>query len=412
MPAVSTQLSRQRVEPVKKVSTKRVSILGVTGSIGQSTLSVIDQNAENYEVVAITGGSNVAALAEAAKRTNAEYVAIADDSKLDELRLALNGFDCEVGAGANSILHAASMPADMIVSAIVGFAGLAPTLSAIEQGACVALANKESLVCAGTYVMSKARAQNISVLPVDSEHNAIFQSLAGSQLDQVETITLTASGGPFRTWGAESIANATVSEALKHPKWEMGRKITIDSASLMNKGLELIEAAHLFEVGLKQLRVLVHPQSVVHGMVSFVDGSVVAELGAPDMCTPIAHCLSYPLRQKVSVERLDLAKVGTLTFEEPDRTRFPALQLAEEALESGDVATNILNAANEVAVDLFLSEKISFSQLTDLLKAAVDNVLKLEDIPATIESYESANQTDSISRVWTFDYALKLGMKV
>lgn len=383
---------------------RHISILGATGSIGKSTLSIVETHPELYQVVAVTGGSNVRRLAEIARATRAEFVAIADLSKLGELKSALSDLPCEVVGGAEGVIMAASRPCDMTISAIVGFAGLAPTLAALDVCSMLALANKESLVCAGTLVRNKAARKNVTLLPLDSEHNAIFQALNAERIESVEKITLTASGGPFRTWEKSKIAAAKPEQALKHPNWSMGAKITIDSATLMNKGLEVIEAHHLFPIRPDQLEVVVHPESIIHGMVSFIDGAVLAELGCPDMRTPIAHCMGHPHRILAPVERLSLAKISQLTFEEPDLERFPMLKLALDALTLGDVATNLLNAANESAVHHFLEKRLSFYGMSDLVARVLEEGLREFTSSNTIATLDEAIAIDAFARNSAFDF--------
>ena len=390
--------------PSSKAKLRRISILGATGSIGKSTLSIVETHPDLYKVVAVTGGGNVARLVEVARATRAEFVAIADETKLENLKEALSSLPCEVAGGDAGIIEAAKISCDMTISAIVGFAGLAPTLAALDSCQTLALANKESLVCAGTLVRKKAATNNVTLLPMDSEHNAIFQALNGEKIESVEKVTLTASGGPFRTWSKDQIAKAGPEQALKHPNWSMGAKITIDSATLMNKGLEIIEAHQLFPISHDQLDVVVHPESIIHGMVSFVDGAVIAELGCPDMCTPIAHCMGHPERISAPVERLSLAKLGSLTFEEPDYNRFPMLGLALQALAKGDVATNLLNAANEIAVHQFLNKELSFYGMSDLVAKVLDEGLKNFSGSQSIDSLEEAIEVDHFARNKGFDF--------
>lgn len=340
---------------------RTVSILGVTGSIGQSTIAVIEElraQGGDIPVQAVTAGANLKALVEACKRLRPRFAAVADASQLEAARAALDGLGMEVGAGPAALEEAGARPADWVMSAIVGAAGLRPTLAAIRQGAMVALANKECLVCAGPLMLEAAAASGAKLLPVDSEHNAIFQVL--THPERVEKLTLTASGGPFRTWSSEAMARATPAEACAHPRWSMGRKISVDSATLMNKGLELIEAAYLFGLDEKFIDVVVHPESIVHSFVHYVDGSVLAQLGAADMRIPIAHTLCWPDRGRVSTPRLDLAAAAALHFEAPDPVRFPALALARSALRTGALAAAALNAANEEAVGAFLAGRIRF----------------------------------------------------
>ncbi|WP_425502047.1 1-deoxy-D-xylulose-5-phosphate reductoisomerase [Prosthecomicrobium pneumaticum] len=351
---------------------RRITLLGATGSIGRSAADIVQQQPERFVVEAVTANGNAEALAETAKSLGARLAVVADPAAYDDLVAALAGSGIEAAAGAAAVVEAAARPADLVVAGLVGSIGLAPTLAAIEAGADIALANKECLVCAGGLFLAAAERAGVHILPVDSEHNAVFQALDAENCGAVERIVLTASGGPFRTWTHEQMRRATAAEALRHPNWSMGRKISIDSATLMNKGLEVIEAHHLFAAPAEQLEVLVHPQSVVHGMVVYADGSVVAQLGAADMRIPIAHCLAWPERVAVATPRLDLTAVGTLTFEKPDSDRFPSLALAYEALRAGDWATTVLNAANEVAVEAFLDGAIGFLDIASVVRDGLD----------------------------------------
>ncbi|MFG1344701.1 1-deoxy-D-xylulose-5-phosphate reductoisomerase [Xanthobacter autotrophicus DSM 431] len=353
---------------------KRLSLLGATGSIGQSVAKLLADAPGLFRVEAVAGGRDVAALAETARALGARFAALADPAGSKALAEALSGSGIESGAGPSAVMEAARREADVVVSAIVGVAGLAPTVAAFGAGRRVALANKECLVAAGTFFMAEAARTGTEILPVDSEHNAIFQALSAGPAKDVETITLTASGGPFRRKSREEIARATVQDALKHPNWSMGAKITIDSATLMNKGLELIEAQHLFGLPADRFEAIVHPESVVHGLVSFVDGSVVAGLAVPDMCVPIAHCLGFPERIGTSCRRLDLVALGSLTFEAPDEVRFPALALARSAMVAGGAVATVLNAANEVAVAAFLEGRIGLYGITDAVAATLDRI--------------------------------------
>jgi 1-deoxy-D-xylulose-5-phosphate reductoisomerase len=357
---------------------KKVSILGATGSIGKSTLDLIERSPEEFEVVALTASVNIAALADAARRTNAKLAVIADESRLPDLEAALQGTRCRAATGGDALIEAAAGDADLIMAAIVGCAGLRPTMAAVESGKTVALANKEALVTAGQLMTEAARRSGAKLLPVDSEHNAIFQSLAGSRIEQVSRIILTASGGPFRTASAETIRNATPAQAVAHPNWSMGAKISVDSATLMNKGLELIEAHYLFDLPSERIDILIHPQSVIHSLVEYIDGSVLAQLGSPDMRIPIAYALAWPDRMPTPTRRLDLVAISRLDFAEPDADRFPALRLAREALEAGGSSAAVLNAANEIAVATFLEGKIAFPDISRLVEAA----LQENDSPA------------------------------
>jgi 1-deoxy-D-xylulose-5-phosphate reductoisomerase len=354
---------------------RRVSVLGATGSIGCNTVEVLASAGESCQVEALVANSNAELLAAQARRLRARIAVVGDEAAGDELRARLAGSGIEAAAGRSAVLEAAARPVDWMMAAIVGVAGLEPTMAAMAEGASVALANKECLVSAGTCFMGEARRRGSMVIPVDSEHSAIFQSLGESGTGNVERIVLTASGGPFRTWSAEQMARATPDQALRHPNWDMGAKITIDSASMMNKGLELIEAHHLFGLPGEKIDILVHPESAVHGMVEFSDRSVIAQLGAPDMRTPIAVALAWPERMAAPAERLDLLKLGHLTFEAPDERRFPALRLAREALGEGPAATAILNAANEVAVPAFLSGGIGFLDIPEVVERTLEEQL-------------------------------------
>jgi 1-deoxy-D-xylulose-5-phosphate reductoisomerase len=355
-------------------ATRTVTVLGATGSVGRNTVDLLVRNRERFRVVALTANSNVELLAEQARLLLPDVAVIGDPRKRDALRDALQGTAVEVMAGEAAIVEAASRPADIVVAAIVGAAGLRPTLAASRQGSIVAIANKECLVCAGELVMAEVERSGATLLPVDSEHNAIFQVFETANASEVERLILTASGGPFRRWTRAEMAVATPAQAVAHPNWDMGRKISVDSATLMNKGLELIEAAYLFPVPAEKIEVLVHPQSIVHSMVAYVDGSVLAQLGPPDMRTPIAYTLSWPERMAAPTKRLDLAEIGQLSFEKPDFERFPALSLARSALTRGNGSTAILNAANEVAVASFLDEKIGFLDITTVVEETLDRV--------------------------------------
>ncbi len=353
-------------------SPRRLVILGATGSIGKSTIDLIERNPESFSVVALAGGRDHAALARVARALKPEFVAIRDEAAYSALKQALEGTNIQVAAGREAVIEAAVRDADLVISAIVGAAGVEPTHAALEAGRDVALANKECLVCAGVPFMRTAERLGVRLLPMDSEHNAIFQALGGADPATIERMIITASGGPFRTWSKEAIEKATVAEALNHPNWSMGPKITIDSATMMNKGLELIEAHHLFGVPAHKLDVVVHPQSIVHGLVSFADGAVTAGMGAPDMRVPIAHCLGFPNRMTAPTPRLDLAAIGSLTFERPDYERFPALRLALDALAAGCGLPTVLNAANEIAVEAFLAGKIPFGGIARHVAGALE----------------------------------------
>ena len=350
---------------------RKIAILGATGSIGKSTVDLIERNRERFKVTAVTAATNVEALAEIARRTGASLAVVADESRYTDLAELLVGANCRAAAGSEALAEAAAGEADLVIAAIVGCAGLRPVMAAIEAGKIVALANKEALVTAGRLMTDAASASGATLLPVDSEHNAIFQCLAGNCADHVSKIILTASGGPFRTASAEAISAATPAQAEAHPNWTMGAKISVDSATLMNKGLELIEAHYLFGLPSGRIDILIHPQSVIHSMVEFVDGSVLAQLGSPDMRIPIAYALAWPERIETPAQRLDLAAIARLEFELPDQGRFPALRLAREALEAGGAAPVVLNAANEVAVAAFLDGDIRFPDITHLVEEAL-----------------------------------------
>lgn len=367
-----TAIDLLRPRPRAQLDVRSVSILGATGSIGASTVDLIKRAPDNYQVEAVSARRNAAALAKIARELGAKLAVVADPAAYNDLKSALSGSNIEPAAGEAALLEAAQRPADWVMAAISGSIGLKPTLAAIERGATVALANKECLVCAGALFMRRAASVGATVLPVDSEHNAIFQALGAGSREDVKRIILTASGGPFRSWSLEAIRRATREQALRHPNWSMGPKITVDSASLMNKGLELIEAHHLFAIPPDEIDVLVHPQSVVHGLVEFRDGSVVAQMGPPDMRIPIAHCLAWPRRLDGPAPRLDLAKLRELSFETPDTARFPALALARRALSTGGAAPTVLNAADEIAVGEFIAGRISFPAITALVEATLD----------------------------------------
>ncbi|GAB1716086.1 MAG: 1-deoxy-D-xylulose 5-phosphate reductoisomerase [Nitrobacter sp.] len=376
---------------------RTVTILGATGSIGNSTMDLLRGARGRYRVEALTANSNVEVLVKLAREFDARFVAVADTSRFGELKDALAGSDIACGVGESAIIEAASRPADWVMAAVSGAAGLKPALAAVDRGTTIALANKECLVCAGDFFMQRAAKAGACILPADSEHNALFQALSSGNRDELTRVIITASGGPFRTWVAADIENATLAQALKHPNWSMGRKITIDSASMMNKGLEVIEAACLFALTPEEIDVLVHPQSIVHGMVEFSDRSVVAQLGTPDMRTPIAHCLGWPERIAGPATKLDLASIGQLTFEAPDFARFPALKLAYEALRTGNGATTVYNAANEIAVAAFIGEKIRFGAIARLVEATLNGWIRAGNL-APLASADDAIAVDHNAR--------------
>ncbi|MGB0551116.1 MAG: 1-deoxy-D-xylulose-5-phosphate reductoisomerase [Alphaproteobacteria bacterium] len=370
---------------------KSVTILGSTGSVGCQTIDLLERDRGNFKVVALTANQNVELLVKQAIDLRPDYVAIGDERQYEALKQALSGRGIEVGAGEKGIGEAADRDAEWVMAAIVGAAGLKPTLRAIQRGATVALANKECLVCAGELLMAEMSRRNARLLPVDSEHNAIYQVFDFERIEGIEKLILTASGGPFRNYSREDMRLVTPSQAVAHPNWDMGAKISVDSATMMNKGLEIIEAHHIFGIPEERIKVIVHPQSVIHSMVSYVDGSVLAQLGSPDMRTPIAYTLAWPARMATPSKRLDLGEIGSLDFEAPDPERFPALRLTREALKAGGSAATILNAANEIAVAAFLSKQIGFLDIASVVEdsmsdinygslSSIDDVFYLDDV--------------------------------
>lgn len=372
---------------------KTVNILGATGSVGTSTLDLVEREPEAFRVRALTANCDVAGLAAAAIRTNAELAVVADESCLPALRSALAGSAVASAGGAQAVCDAAANGADWTMGAIVGCAGLRPTLAAIEQGGTVVLANKEPLVSAGAIITAAAARHGATLLPADSEHNAIFQCLDLAQVDRVRRIILTASGGPFRDWSRDAMAAVTPAQAVAHPNWSMGAKISVDSATMMNKGLELIEAAALFPIAADRIEIVIHRQSVIHSLVDYVDGSMLAQLGPSDMRVPIAHCLAWPERMATPMAPLDLVKIGRLDFEAPDETRFRSLALARAAVEAGGARPTILNAANEIAVAAFLKGAIGFLEIA----AIVDDTLQRYD-PAAPETLDAVLHVDAEAR--------------
>ena len=356
-----------RVESVPQ-QPRRVTLLGSTGSIGHSTVDLLLRNRDEFIVEAVTANRNVVLLAEQARKLNARFAAVADPNEYGALKDALAGSGIEAASGPGALIEAAERPADMVMAGIVGSAGLGPTLAAVRRGRIVAFANKEVLVCAGSLFMQEVAAHGATLLPVDSEHNAIWQCFDFERVEGIEKITLTCSGGPFREKSVEHMRDASVKQAVAHPTWNMGAKISIDSATLMNKGLEIIEAHHLFKLPSERIDVVIHPQSVIHGLVTYHDGSVLAHMGTPDMRTPIAYVLGWPARAAAPMARLDLAAVGRLTFEPPDPVRFPALRLAREALVQGGGSPTVLNAANETAVQHFINERIGFLDIAAIVE--------------------------------------------
>lgn len=376
----------------------RVSIFGATGSIGQNTIDLIARDAETYEVVALSGGRNIAQLAHDAQRLKAEVAVTAFPEMLPDLRDALAGSGIEAAAGSAALLEAASRPADWVMSAIVGIAGLAPGLKAIEQGATLALANKESLVAAGPLLMAMAKAHSARILPVDSEHSAVFQALVGEDPAAIERIIITASGGAFRDWPFEKLASATLAQASSHPNWDMGQRITIDSASMFNKALEVIEVREYFGVRPEQIEVLVHPESLVHALVGFNDGALMAHLGAPDMRHAIGYALHWPERKHLPVNRLDLAQIGKLSFSSPDLQRYPALRLAGDVMQMGGLAGTVFNAAKERALDFFIAGRIGFMDMARIVEDVLDRVSASSSHIGAEISLDNVLQIDHLAR--------------
>ena len=388
-----TEARREAKPRVQTEGPRWVAILGSTGSVGCNTVDVVERHPNDYRVDALTAQSNVDRLIEQALRLKPRFVAIGDEQHYAKLKDALAGSGIAIGAGRSAVIEAAARPSDWVMSAIVGAAGLEPTLAAVRRGAMIGLANKETLICAGALMMKELTQHGAIMLPVDSEHSAIFQVFDFEKQDAIEKIILTASGGPFRTRSVAEMKSVTPAQAVAHPNWSMGAKISVDSATMMNKGLELIEAHHLFRMPEEQIEILVHPQSVIHSMVAYQDGSVLAQLGTPDMRTPIAYALGWPKRIAAPSARLDFAKVAQLTFEAPDPIRFPALRIAREALKAGGTAPAILNAANEVAVAAFLGGKIGFMDIPALVEGV------LEKLPnAELSSIEDVIATDAEAR--------------
>jgi 1-deoxy-D-xylulose-5-phosphate reductoisomerase len=358
---------------------KRISIFGATGSIGQNTLDLIARDRQSYEVVVLTAGSNIDLLVKAALEFEPQAVVAATNDQFNELKTALRDTQIEVGTGRTALLESATRKCDLAFSAIVGAAGLEPGLIAIENGADLALANKESMVAAGSLVKQKAIENKCTLIPVDSEHSAIFQALKGENVNTIERVILTASGGAFRDWTLDEIAQATPEQASTHPNWNMGQRITIDSASMFNKALEVIEAKELFSLSTEQIEVLVHPQSYVHAIVGFCDGGMMAHLGPPDMRHAIGYALSYPNRKTLPLEKLDFAKIGSLTFMEPDKERFPAIGLAYEVMSLGGISGAVFNAAKETALDGFLSKQIGFLEMCPIVEKTIAKLCHIEN---------------------------------
>ncbi|SPJ22334.1 1-deoxy-D-xylulose-5-phosphate reductoisomerase [Palleronia abyssalis] len=376
---------------------RRVSIFGATGSIGCNTLDLIARDPEAYEVVALTGGRNVAKLAKQARAFGAKIAVVADEGDLDDLRDALRGSGVEAGAGRQAILEAAARPVDWAMSAIVGAAGLEPGLAALRNGGTLALANKESLVCAGPLLMETARRHGATILPVDSEHSAVFQALTGERMEAVERVIITASGGAFRDWPIERLATATAAEAATHPNWDMGQRITIDSASMFNKALELIETREFFGVDPARIEVLVHPESLIHAIVGFTDGGLMAHVGPHDMRHAIGYALNWPDRAHIPVERLDFAAMGRLTFEAPDEVKYPALRLAREVMRDRGLSGTVFNGAKERALDHFIAGRISFLHMAETVERVL-NIMSSERLGIDASTLDMVRNADETAR--------------
>ena len=377
---------------------KKVSIFGATGSIGQNTIDLIARAPDAYDVVALTGASNITQLAEDAQRLNAQLAVTAHEHLLDDLRDALSGTGVEAAAGTQAINEAAARPADWVMSAIIGAAGLAPGVEALKQGATLALANKESLVCAGQLMLDTAAAHGATMLSVDSEHSAVFQALIGEDISAVERIIITASGGAFRDWPLEKLADATLEQASSHPNWNMGQRITIDSASMFNKAMEVIETREYFRVDPSQIEVLVHPQSMIHALVGFSDGALMAHIGPPDMRHAIGFALHHPDRTHLPVERLDLAKIGSFDFRAPDDIRWPALRLAREVMARGGMAGAVFNAAKEVALDGFIGGKLRFPQMAEIVEDTMEALFPDNGVIDAAITLDNVAQVDHLAR--------------
>ncbi len=386
---------------------RKVSILGATGSIGQNAIDLIARDIEAYDVVALTGGANIRQLAEDARRLGAQLAVTAYEDRLKDLRDALQGSGIEVAAGQSAIAEAAARPADWVLSAIVGAAGLAPGIEALKHGATLALANKETLVCAGALVLQTARENDARVLPVDSEHSAVFQALVGEDMDAVERVIITASGGAFRDWPLEDLASATVTQASSHPNWDMGQRITIDSASMFNKALEVIETREFFGVDPGQIEVLVHPESIVHAMVGFQDGALMAHLGPPDMRHAIGYALHWPERRNLPVERLDLAQLSQLRFSHPELNRYPALKLARDVMARGGLSGAVFNAAKERALDHFIAGQIGFTTMAEVVSRVLDRFDAEDGLINAPLTLDNVQQTDHLARQWADEAVIK-----
>ncbi|MFT7594888.1 MAG: 1-deoxy-D-xylulose-5-phosphate reductoisomerase [Paracoccaceae bacterium] len=379
---------------------RRVSILGATGSVGQNTIDLIARAPDDYDVVALTGGRNIAQLAADARALNADLAVTAYETHLDDLRAALAGSGVAAAAGPTALIEAAARPADWVMSAIVGAAGLAPGIAALEQGATLALANKESLVCAGALVLDTARRHDARLLPVDSEHSAVFQALVGEDMAAVERIIITASGGAFRDWPLAALKSATLAEASRHPNWDMGQRITIDSASMFNKALELIETKEYFGVDPAKIEVIIHPESMIHAMVGFNDGAIMAHVGPPDMRHAIGYALHWPERRELPVARLDLAQIGQLNFNAPDDARYPALRLARAVMERGGLAGAVFNGAKERALDAFIAGLIGFLDMAEVVEEVLTRFDAQPNLIDAAMTLDNVTQTDHLARKW------------
>ncbi len=377
---------------------RRVSVLGATGSIGQNTIDLIGRDAAAYDVVALTGAGNIAQLASDARALGAEVAVTAHEGRLDDLRAALAGSGVKAAAGETALIEAAARPADWVMSAIVGAAGLAPGLAALEQGATLALANKETLVCGGALVLDTARRHGARLLPVDSEHSAVFQALVGEDIATVERIVITASGGAFRDWPLSALGSATLAEASSHPNWDMGQRITIDSASMFNKALELIETREYFGVSPDKIEVIIHPESLIHAMVGFRDGALMAHVGPPDMRHAIGYALHWPERRELPVARLDLAQIGQLNFRAPEDARYPALRLARQVMDRGGLAGAIFNAAKERALDAFIAGRIGFLDMSAVVEAVLERFDTEAGLIDAAMTLDNLRQTDHLAR--------------
>ena len=386
---------------------RKVSIFGSTGSIGQSTIDLIRRSPDEYHVVALSGGRNVAQLAKDARDLNAEIAVTANEDLLEDLQESLAGSGIAAGAGREALLEAADRPADWIMSAIVGAAGLEPGLRALKHGTTLALANKESLVTAGPLLMETARKYGARILPVDSEHSAVFQALIGEDIEAVERIIITASGGAFRDWSLDRIARATPEQAATHPNWDMGQRITIDSASMFNKALEVIETHEYFQIAPEKIEVLVHPQSLVHALVGFNDGALMAHVGPPDMRHAIGFALNWPARKELPVERLDLARIGELTFRAPEYDKYPALPLAYQVMSEGGLAGAIFNAAKEQALDAFIAHQIGFLDMAKLVEHVIDQLVSRDGLNKDQITLDTVHNADQMARQAGRDFVLK-----